>query len=66
VVTVVLDIISVVCACVVCVSAGVSLPYRLRFGVKFYAADPCKLFEEITRCVVDKNFLKQARKICSP
>jgi len=25
------------------------LPYTFYFGVKFYAADPCKLFEEITR-----------------
>lgn len=24
-------------------------PYVLYFGVKFYAADPCKLLEEITR-----------------
>lgn len=24
-------------------------PYTLYFGVKFYAADPCKLLEEITR-----------------
>lgn len=24
-------------------------PYDLYFGVKFYAADPCKLLEEITR-----------------
>jgi len=33
------------------VPVGLSLPYTLRFGVKFYAADPCKLFEEITRYV---------------
>ena len=26
-----------------------TLPYTFYFGVKFYAADPCKLFEEITR-----------------
>jgi len=24
-------------------------PFTLYFGVKFYAADPCKLLEEITR-----------------
>nr|KAG5697366.1 hypothetical protein BaRGS_004092 [Batillaria attramentaria] len=28
---------------------GCQYPYRLYFGVKFYAADPCKLREEITR-----------------
>jgi len=30
---------------------GLPVPYRLRFGVQFYAADPCKLFEEVTRYV---------------
>lgn len=28
---------------------GIKEPYELYFGVKFYAADPCKLAEEITR-----------------
>ena len=39
----------VVCVCMLCVLTGLSVPYRLQFGVKFYAADPCKLFEEVTR-----------------
>ena len=30
---------------------GSSIPYTFYFGVKFYAADPCKLREEITRYV---------------
>jgi len=38
-----------------CVFVGLPLPHRLRFGVKFYAADPCKLFEEITRFVAGKT-----------
>ena len=28
---------------------GCNIPYTFYFGVKFYAADPCKLREEITR-----------------
>ena len=31
---------------------GCSLPYTFYFGVKFYAADPCKLREEITRYLI--------------
>lgn len=34
---------------------GTTEPFDLYFGVKFYAADPCKLLEEITR-LVDFNF----------
>ena len=30
-------------------STGCQTPHKLYFGVKFYAADPCKLREEITR-----------------
>ena len=36
-----------------------ALPYTFYFGVKFYAADPCKLFEENTRyfliCYLQKS-----------
>jgi len=35
-----------------CILAG-SVPHTFYFGVKFYAADPCKLFEEITRYLID-------------
>lgn len=28
---------------------GVPLPHTLYFGIKFYASDPCKLVEEVTR-----------------
>ena len=46
------------CVCVwLCLSVGLSVPYKLRFGVKFYAADPCKLFDEISRCVANWNFV---------
>ena len=31
-------------------------PYLLYFGVKFYAPDPCKLQEELTR-YVDNNLM---------
>ncbi|CDQ78874.1 unnamed protein product [Oncorhynchus mykiss] len=34
-------------------------PYTLYFGVKFYAEDPCKLKEEITRCALSGLFMSR-------
>ena len=39
---------------IICFVAGYGLsmnPAKLYFGVKFYATDPCKLKEEVTRSV---------------